>query len=200
MKPQKKQNHLHFLSAWIRSPLKIGAVMPSSRQLSFAMAKAIDTSVEGIIIELGAGTGAVTHALLASGIPAERLLVVEREPRLHAIMQMHYPALNIVRADACELGALLAEQKITNVAAIVSSLPLMSMPAAIRHAIEQQMANAIGTSGRIIQFTYSSLSPIGAERLRSYRIFGKREKFVIGNIPPAHVWVYKRDRRIKKRG
>lgn len=195
----KRKTHLHFLSAWIRSPLKIGAIMPSSRQLAFAMASAVDTDIEGAIIELGAGTGAVTHALLASGIPPERLVVVERDPRMHAIMHQHYPNLNVIRADARELAPMLLEQKIMKVAAIVSSLPLMSMPPAIRHAIEQQMADAIGDDGRIVQFTYGSLSPIGTERLRQYRLYGKRWKFIVSNIPPAHVWVYKRERRVKQR-
>ena len=73
--PQKRPQ---FLVAWIRSPLKIGALTPSSKSLARAMARQVDLSEEGMVVELGAGTGAVTHAL-ALAIPAERLLIVERE-------------------------------------------------------------------------------------------------------------------------
>lgn len=188
-----------FLAAWMRSPLKIGALVPSSRALAFAMAREVDTKISGEIIELGAGTGAVTHALLASNIAPQRLIVVERDPRLFGILQNHYPDLRIVRGDAQELGKMLGEMQCRKVAAIVSSLPLLSMPRAVRHAITEQMASVIGVDGAIIQFTYGAQSPISSDQLRHLKLYGKRTKFVVTNVPPAHVWVYKKDRRDKGR-
>src|SRR5579871_6735393 len=83
--PGASSRHQLF-AAWIRSPLKVGALLPSSRALARAMAAEIDLSTPGTIIELGAGTGAVTHALLHAGIPADRLVIIERDRKLHAIM------------------------------------------------------------------------------------------------------------------
>lgn len=163
------------------------------------MAKHVDLSEEGMVIELGAGTGAVTHAL-AAAIPAERLLVIEREPQLFTILHAQFPQLKIVRADAIELDKVLEECGVTKVCAIVSSLPLLSMPRGIRTQIETRMGAALNLGGKIIQFTYGPTSPIPHDRWRSLRIYGKRKQFIVSNVPPAHVWVYKRDRRIKKRG
>jgi phosphatidylethanolamine/phosphatidyl-N-methylethanolamine N-methyltransferase len=198
--PQKtQQKRPQFLAAWIRSPLKIGALTPSSKSLARAMAKQIDLSEEGMVIELGAGTGAVTHGLVAAQIPPERLLIIEREPQLFTILHAQFPQLKIVRADAVELAKVLEECGISKVCAIVSSLPLLSMPRGIRHQIETRMAAALCNGGKIIQFTYGPTSPIPHDRWRSLRIYGKRKQVVVANVPPAHVWVFRRDRRIKKR-
>lgn len=195
-----QQQRPQFLAAWMRSPLKIGSLTPSSKSLARAMAKYVDLGEEGMVIELGAGTGAVTHALVEAKIPAERLLVVEREPRLFTILHAQFPGLRIVRADAAELTQVLEESGITKICAIVSSLPLLSMPRGVRTQIETRMAAALCQGGKIIQFTYGPTSPIPHDRWRSLRIYGKRKQFVVSNVPPAHVWVYKRDRRIKRRG
>lgn len=188
-----------FLAAWARAPLKIGALTPSSKSLARAMARQVDLGMEGMVIELGAGTGAVTQGLVEALIPPERLLIVEREPRLFGVLHTHFPQLKIVRADAAELAQVMEECKVEKICAIVSSLPLLSMPRGVRIHIESRMAAAIASGGKIIQFTYGPTSPIPHDRWRSLRIYGKRRQFVVSNAPPAHVWVYQRERRIKRR-
>ncbi len=182
----------HFIAAWIRSPLKIGAALPSSRALARAMAAQVDIARDGAIIELGAGTGMVTQALLEADIPRDRLLVIEREKPLFAILQAAFHNLNILCADAMELEEVLENEGVKKVSTIVSSLPFLTMPVAVRHAIQEQMAKAIGTHGIIIQFTYGHRSPINVGELKRYGLVGQRVKLVMANIPPAHVWVYKR--------
>jgi phosphatidylethanolamine/phosphatidyl-N-methylethanolamine N-methyltransferase len=187
----KRRNRHHFLAAWLRSPLKMGALVPSSRALARAMAAQV-TARSGAVIELGAGTGVVTHALVQAHIPPERLVVIERDLRLHALVMAQFPHLNVLCADAMELGAVLEEHHIDEINAIVSSLPLLSMPEQVRNAIIHQMATLIGDHGRIVQFTYGPRSPIRRGHLRKYRLAGRRVKLVVANIPPAHVWVYQR--------
>lgn len=162
------------------------------------MARQIDLSQEGMVVELGAGTGAVTHALVES-VAAERLLIIERDPRLFTVLHAQFPQLKIVRADAAELQQVLEECGVTKICAVVSSLPLLSMPRGIRNQIESRMAAAISAGGRIIQFTYGPTSPVPHDRWRVLRIYGKRKQFIVSNVPPAHVWVYQRDRRVKRR-
>lgn len=179
-----------FIGAWVRSPFAVGAVMPSSRWLSRAMAGQVNVKKPGMVIELGAGTGVVTHALLQTGLEPERLVVVERDPRLHATLALHFHHLNVLCADAVYLSDVIAGLSSTRINAIVSSLPLLSMPKQVRLAIERAMAQAIGKGGRIVQFTYGPKSPISKETLKKYHLTGKRVKMVIANVPPAHVWVY----------
>ncbi len=176
----------------MRSPLKIGAFLPSSRSLARAMAAEVDIEKPGAIIELGAGTGAVTHALLQAGIAPERLVVIERDERLHALMSAQFPHLNVLCADAAHMDTVLDATGATQINAIVSSLPLLSMPRPVRQAIEHHMATLIGDDGILIQFTYGPKSPISRSQMHKYQLQGKRMKLVMANVPPAHVWVYRR--------
>jgi len=190
--PKHRSKPHHFIAAWIRSPFKIGACLPSSRALARAMAAEVDIEKPGVIIELGAGTGAVTQALLHAGIAPERLVVIERDKRLHALMSVQFPHLNVVCADAAEMDAVLDNMRVRQISAIVSSLPLLSMPKPVRLAIEHHMLTLIGNDGHLVQFTYGPKSPINRQQLRKYQLHGKRKKLVVANVPPAHVWVYKR--------
>lgn len=65
-----------FLRTLVREPLSVGAVAPSSRRLADHMAA--DIVPGSRVIELGAGTGAVTRAILDSGVAAADLLVIEQ--------------------------------------------------------------------------------------------------------------------------
>jgi phosphatidylethanolamine/phosphatidyl-N-methylethanolamine N-methyltransferase len=196
---QHKRRRGQFLALWAKSPMRIGGMFPSSRGLARAMAAEVDLSDEGMIIELGAGTGVVTHALMEAGVPPERLLVIEREEAMLKILYSQFPTLSIHQADALHLDRFLEEQGVTKVNCIVSSLPLLTMPRAIRHEIETQMAKAIEHGGHIVQFTYGSAAPITRDHWRRNGVYGKRKKAVMTNIPPAYVWIFRRDARVKER-
>lgn len=188
----QKQYHRHFIAAWLRSPLKMGAVLPSSRKLAQAIARQVDIGKEGAVVEIGAGTGVVTKALLGVGVSKNNLLVIEREKQFYNLLERDFPELRLLCADAMNLEAVLQKSDVSKVNAIVSSLPLLSMPSSVRLVIEEQMAKAIGDGGIIIQFTYGHRSPISGSELERYRLKGKRVKTVVANIPPAHIWIYER--------
>jgi len=182
----------HFIAAAMRAPFKIGGFLPSSKALARAMASGVDLHKPGAVVELGAGTGVVTHALLQAGVKPDNLVVIERDEKLHALISNHFSHLNILCADAIELDKVLAGIGVTRVSAVVSSLPFLVMPKEVRNAIQQQMAKVIGQDGVIIQFTYGPKSPITITQMRKNHLHGKRHKLVVANVPPAHVWVYKR--------
>ena len=156
------------------------------------MASAVEIDKPGTVIELGAGTGVVTQALLHAGVKPENLVVIERDEKLHALICAHFHNLNILCADALHLDKVLEQIGVTKVNALVSSLPFLVMPTDIRNAIQQQMAQVIGRDGIIIQFTYGPKSPITIQQMRKNHLYGRRFKLVVANVPPAHVWVYSR--------
>ncbi|MGH6882786.1 MAG: hypothetical protein ACREFM_17835, partial [Hypericibacter sp.] len=77
-------HHLTWLKIWIRNPMKLGAIVPSSRELALAMARLVPTDRKGPVVELGGGTGVITRGLIETGIAPEDLIVIERDPTLHA--------------------------------------------------------------------------------------------------------------------
>ena len=92
-----------FVKRWLRRPLSVGAVVPSGRLLGEAMARATLAAMAGRyghVVELGAGAGHVTTALLAAGIPAGRLALVERDPELASFLRRHFDGPRILEGDA----------------------------------------------------------------------------------------------------
>ncbi|MGH6982591.1 MAG: class I SAM-dependent methyltransferase, partial [Stellaceae bacterium] len=93
-KPSKADNDLAlFLSRWIRAPLRIGALAPSSPHLGREMARAIDARAATLVVELGGGTGRITQALLDAGVAPEKLIVIENDEALASLLRIRFPQL-----------------------------------------------------------------------------------------------------------
>jgi phosphatidylethanolamine/phosphatidyl-N-methylethanolamine N-methyltransferase len=180
-----------FLYAWLRNPRQIGAIWPSGSGLTHAMAAQIQRP-QGMVVELGAGTGAITSALLRQGLSEQQLLVVEKDPLLAAKLARRFPGLKVVQGDATRLSALLGERGIGPVDQVVSSLPLLSLRRQTRIRILSQVMRSLTPQGRLIQFTYSPRPPIATRLAESLQVHGTRMQRVLWNLPPAHVWVYTR--------
>jgi len=184
-----------FLKRWLRRPFAVGAVVPSGRLLAEAMARttfAEMTGREGHVIELGAGTGEVTKALLGAGIPADRLALVERDPELASFLRRHFAGPRIVEGDAARLPKILSEQGIGSVSAVVSSLPLLSLPADVVRGIVEGVFDALPRGGALVQFTYGPAQPVPRSLSQSLRLVGTRGPRIWRNMPPAVVWTFRR--------
>ena len=78
-----------FIQSLLKSPLAVGAVVPSSPQLSRLTASQVGCG-SSHVLEVGAGTGSITDALLSLGLPANRLFVIERDPSLVAHLHSRF--------------------------------------------------------------------------------------------------------------
>ena len=184
-----------FLKRWLRRPFAMGAVIPSGRLLAEAMARATLAALQGRpghVVELGAGTGEVTKALLAAGVPPDRLALVERDPELAAFLRRHFEALRIIEGDAVRLPRLLADNQTAPIAAVVSSLPLLSLPTEIVNGIVHGIFEALPRGAALVQFTYGPTPPVPRVLRENLRLVGTRSQRIWRNVPPAVVWTFRR--------
>lgn len=188
-------NH-QFLSAWFRNPLQTGALLPSGSGLVRAMAAQVVPG-QGMVVELGAGTGVITRALLARGLAPERLVLVEKDPLLFAGLERRFPNVAVVCGDAARLKKLLNRAGVGSCSTLVSSLPLLSMHCLARLRVLSQIFGALDSCGTLVQFTYSPLPPIPDALTRALGVSGARVARVLCNLPPASVWVYTRQKKGK---
>ncbi len=176
---------------WLKDPLNIGAVVPSSRDLAEAMARLVPAGRGFPVIELGAGTGVVTDALLEVGVAPADLVVVERDDTLYRLLLERYPNLRIVRGDAAALVDAMKPVGIERASAVVSSLPILSMRKPVQQAIVEQSFALLEPGAPFIQFTYGLFSPLPR---REFGLSGQVKDRILNNLPPASVWLYRRDR------
>ncbi|WP_417686901.1 class I SAM-dependent methyltransferase [Roseibium sp.] len=174
-----------FARAWLRAPLRTGAIAPSSPELARHMVFSAAPAKSGPVIELGPGTGIVTDCLLAAGIEERDLVLIELDPDFAANLKRKYPQAKVIETDAF---AFVRNQAHTGetAAAIISSLPLYVYPKVKRQKLCEDALRALGPGGRLVQFTYGPVSPISPPA----HIDAFRSRRIWGNLPPAVVWTY----------
>jgi phosphatidylethanolamine/phosphatidyl-N-methylethanolamine N-methyltransferase len=183
-------DEVRFLSSWLQHPLKMGAVSPSGRVLARTVAAAVDPSIPGPVVELGPGTGPVTEALIQRGISPERLVLVEFDREFCTLLRRRFPGATVIEGDAYALSDRLAGVVHEPLAAIVSSLPLMTRPLSVRVRLLNAAMRLLRPGAPFVQFTYAATAPIPS-RQRRYRITSSPRIWL--NLPPARVWVYRAD-------
>jgi phospholipid N-methyltransferase len=174
----------HFLKGWIRNPLALGAVAPSGRSLAKLMAKDVGDGAR--VLELGAGTGTVTAALLANGVAPNNLYLVERERAFVKILERRFPRCHVVAADACDLESELGPGASFDF--VISGLPLLCFSPEKRYRVVQQALRLLKPHGRLHQFTYAGRCPVD----RGLRSLLRVDSVLLGiaplNLPPAFVY------------
>jgi phosphatidylethanolamine/phosphatidyl-N-methylethanolamine N-methyltransferase len=179
---------LRFLIRLVTNPLHTGAVAPSSRALGRAMAAPIDPERKGPILELGPGTGVVTRAILERGIVPERVTALEYNPQFAAMVAGRYPGVRVIIGDAFDLETHLDGPK-TGFAAVLSSMPLVNFPLALRETLLADIFARLQPGAPFVQFSYRLGPPIQPPP----GITVTRAAFILLNIPPARVWVYRKN-------
>jgi phosphatidylethanolamine/phosphatidyl-N-methylethanolamine N-methyltransferase len=187
-KPLRLDDEMQFIRSWIEKPLSTGAVMPSSKALARAMARYVDPTSIGPVIELGPGTGPVTEALVAQGIDPARLILVEFNPDFCRLLRTRYPAATVVQGDAYRLRRLLESIAREPAAAIVSGLPLVTKPVRTRLRLISDALALLAPGAPFVQFTYAMVTPI-PKALAGIK--AEASELIWMNVPPARVWVYR---------
>jgi len=164
-------------------PSTVGAILPSSQRLAEAMSRAARGC--SALIELGAGTGAITAALCRQhpGVP---LQVVELQARLAQHLRQRFPDAEVLQAPAHHV---LAQAHVGPPGLVlVSSLPFRSLPPRLRLrsslAIERLLIERPGS--RLVQYSYLPREPFALRR--AAQLQWRRLGAVWGNTPPAWVW------------
>ena len=187
-KPLRLDDELQFIRSWIDKPLRTGAVMPSSKALARAMARAVDPEASGPVIELGPGTGPVTAALVERGIDPSRLVLVEFNPDFCRLLRTRYPTATVIQGDAYRLRRLVETTLKEPAAAIVSGLPLLTKPLRTRLRLLADAVAVMKPGAPLVQFTYGVVPPI-PKTLAG--VSAEPSNLIWLNIPPARIWVYR---------
>ena len=134
-------------------------------------------------VELGGGTGAITRALLQQGVTPGRLIVIERSPALVTLLRKQFSTVRIIQGNASELDKLLGSDN-GRVSAVVSSLPLKSLPKSCVLKINQQVNKLLDNKGVFVQFTYDlRLPPLS----KGQDFSCEHTQIIWKNLPPARV-------------
>ncbi len=170
-------------------PLQLASPIPSSPALGRLIAAQFADRKRGLTVEIGGGTGVITRELLATGVPADRLLVLELDPEMADYLRGTLPEANVVTGDARFLPDLLPPAWRGHVDTVISGVPMTVLSAAAQRELIDAAFTALAPDGRLLQYTFAlGGSPIRAKRLG---LVGRRLGTTFGNFPPASVWTYR---------
>ena len=178
-----------FLAEWLSCPRQIGAILPSSQNLAAAMARWLNPGSDDHILELGPGTGSVTEALLKRGLPEDRLIAIEKSPKMADLLRSRFPRSRIITGDAFQLDNLLDHhaRHVNRIGAVFSSLPLLNFEPEIADNLAKKIRALLPVGGRLVQYSYhlGNRQPKAAAHFRHVA-----SSHVWLNLPPARVSVY----------
>ena len=190
-KPQHKQRmkeNFLFFSKFLKHGITIASVWPSSNTLAKATIKQVDWEKARVIVELGAGTGAITHHVIRNLQPHTRFLAIERDIDFVRILRERFAGhdnVEIVQGDVRNLDEIFKSRGILHVDAFVSGLPTPSLPPAIRRRMLVSVRKYLAPHG-----VYSNITEIPFLYWNYYRsVFHDVSfDFVARNMPPGGVY------------
>jgi len=185
-------NPMPMLRSWSRDPLAVGLPIASSYWTSRRLAEATlaaAVSKAGAVLELGAGTGAVTQALIEAGCAADKIVIVEQDEELCRQLGRRFPRLLVVHGDALDLGNSLNGLRPPSVRVVLSGLPMRAVPRGAAAACYLDALQLMPSGGAIIQYTYGLRPPVDPDAAPCLQaeFIGREWR----NFPPMGIWRYR---------
>lgn len=183
--PRASTEPTRFFLNWLQNPLTVGAVAPSGRELARLMTAGLAPGAR--VIELGAGTGTLTQAILERGVHPSDLHLIEQNEDFADMLRRRFPSCTVVTGDAERLARHLQGLR-GSVDFVISGLPLLLFTAARKARVLQQALTMLGKGGCIHQFTYGGRCSVGRALLARYGLHASLLGVAALNIPPAFVY------------
>ena len=182
--------NIEFLQAFIKNPLKVGAIAPSSSDLAERMMEGIDPGENSVVIELGPGTGAFTKPLHEIISDHKSYLGIELDKNLVKCLRTKFPDMRFMRGNACKAFALHKRSKLGKVGYVISGLPFVSMPTQLNNRILGQVEKFMdeGCMFRTFQYAHGYYLPTAIklrEFMRDRYGSSRKSPLIVKNVPPA---------------
>lgn len=175
-----------FFKRWLLEPKQLGTLAPISQKLASQAAALVRFPLGKKIVEVGAGTGRLTRALLSVGVDPENLSAIELDGEFCQFLKSTLPRINVIHGDAAELPSLLPQDLVGQVDYVFSVIPLMYLQQPQREAIIEACFKVLKPDGKLFHVCYSPRSPFkGQPHIISQRIISKWV-----NLPPGFVWEF----------
>ena len=177
---------LLFFRQLISRPLQISAMAPSSRGLARAMVALLHPGNR--VVEFGPGTGVFTHEILVAGVKPADLTLFEFNPAFVDHLRQTFPGVTVLNEGAQTAPTHVAP----GVDAVISGLPLLSMPLEIRESIIRAAFDILGPKGIYVQFTYGPRPAVSDGQIAKLGLTFEQTAYILFNLPPARVHVFRR--------
>jgi phospholipid N-methyltransferase len=186
----RKNPRWQFLRGFIKHPVMVGSIIPSSKILIEKMLKPVDWQNTKLFVEYGPGVGTFTRPILDKMGPDARLIAIDTNCDF-----IDYLADDIdderfiaVHGSAADVETIIREHGFDHADYILSGLPFSTLPPGVGDDIAAATGRAIRDGGAFLVYQFSP-------KVRDF-IAPHFEKIDRGfewiNVPPATLfWAYR---------
>ena len=175
-----------FLKQWLKNPGRLGTFAPISEKLARHAAACIDDPLRQRVVEIGAGPGRLTRAILNAGVNPQDFKALELDPELCAYAQKSLPHIEFIEGDAADLPLLLPKDWVKKVDVVFSTIPFMYLSEKKREDIVNAAFSVLKPDGVFLHLTYHWGNP-----LKHMILDASCAASVWLNFPPAFIWRYR---------
>lgn len=144
---------LEFFLEFIRHPLQIGSVIPSSRYLERRILDAAGVESARTVVELGPGTGGTTRSILDAMPAGARLLSIEINPHFHdMVSEIDDRRLIAHHGSACDLDDILAQHDLPAPDAVISGIPFSTLSRELGQALVGAIPSVLAPGGCFVAY------------------------------------------------
>lgn len=174
-----------FLRKFLAKGRTISAATPSSKKLVETVLRPVNFNRPCTIVELGAGTGPITQAIVDRIGPEHRFVAVENDPDFCKVLRRRFPDVNVLEADATRIAKPLNKMGFKQVDYVLSGLPTPNLPPRAMISLWRWLRNSMTPEGMFIQIT---VAPFVYKAFYE-RLFESVEyRMVWRNVPPGGVY------------
>jgi len=179
-----------FLRGFLKNPVMVGSIIPSSRVLIDKMLEPVDWANTRLFVEYGPGVGTFTRPLLDKLAPDATLVTIDTNPDFtHYLKEsIDDPRLVAITGSAADVEKVLADRNLGSADYVLSGLPFSTLPPGVGGAIAEATANVLRPGGAFLVYQFS---PKVLDFIKPHFKPIKRG-FEWINVPPATLfWAYK---------
>ena len=179
-----------FLRGFIKNPVMVGSIIPSSRVLIDKMLAPVDWENTKLFVEYGPGVGTFTKPILERLGPDATLVTIDTNADfthyLHELFDDQ--RLVTVTGSAADVEKILADRNLGSADYVLSGLPFSTLPPGIGDAIAEATSNVIRPGGAFLVYQFTG-------KVRDFiapHFDSIKRGFEWINVPPATLfWAYK---------
>ncbi len=183
--------HWHFLRGFLKHPVMVGSVIPSSKVLIERKLKRVDWANTKVFVEYGPGVGTSTRPVLDKMAEDATLIAIDTNPDFIKYLRksIQDPRLVPVNGSAADVEAIVHEHGFEAADYVLSGLPFSTLPPGVGDEIAQATARVIRPSGAFLVYQFS---PKVLDFLKPH--FGRIDRgFEWINVPPATLFWANKD-------
>ncbi len=146
-----------FLRGFLKHPVMVGSIIPSSRKLMDKMLGPVDWKTTRLFVEYGPGVGTFTRPILER-LPADATLVtIDTNPEFTRYLKesIDDPRLVAVTGSAADVEAILADRNLGSADYVLSGLPFSTLPPGVGDSIAKATGKVIRLGGAFLVYQFS---------------------------------------------